>query len=122
MQDHDNLTENDCKMTVRIKDVARAAGVSVATVSRALGDGPVSDELRKKVEAAVAATGYLPNLSARRLRSQHSHTIGLIVSDIRNPFLLRSAARWRTPPTRWACASSCAIPTKTRKKKPCICG
>jgi len=86
MQDHDNLTENDCKMTVRIKDVARAAGVSVATVSRALGDGPVSDELRKKVEAAVAATGYLPNLSARRLRSQHSHTIGLIVSDIRNPF------------------------------------
>ena len=81
MHDHDNLTENDCKMTVGIKDVARAAGVSVATVSRALGGGPVSEELRKKVEAAVAATGYLPNLSA-----QHSHTIGLIVSDIRNPF------------------------------------
>jgi len=73
-------------MTVRIKDVALAAGVSVATVSRALGDGPVSDSLRKKVEAAVAATGYRPNLSARRLRSQHSQTIGLIVSDIRNPF------------------------------------
>ncbi|MCW3481970.1 LacI family transcriptional regulator [Neisseriaceae bacterium JH1-16] len=73
-------------MTVRIKDVAQAAGVSVATVSRALGEGPVSDSLRKKVEAAVAATGYRPNLSARRLRSQHSQTIGLIVSDIRNPF------------------------------------
>ncbi|VEB43963.1 Ribose operon repressor [Chromobacterium violaceum] len=38
------------------------------------------------MEAAVAQSGYRPNLSARRLRSQHTHTIGLIVSDIRNPF------------------------------------
>ncbi|MCD5364448.1 LacI family DNA-binding transcriptional regulator [Chromobacterium aquaticum] len=73
-------------MTVSIKDVARAAGVSVATVSRALADGPVSEALKAKVAAAIAATGYRPNLSARRLRSQHSDTIGLIVSDIRNPF------------------------------------
>ncbi len=73
-------------MTVSIKDVAQKAGVSVATVSRVLGSGPVSDALRARVEEAVAATGYRPNLSARRLRSQHSHTIGLIVSDIRNPF------------------------------------
>ena len=73
-------------MTIGIKDVARAAGVSAATVSRVLGDGPVSVELRQKVEAAIRATGYRPNLSARRLRSQHSRTIGLIVSDIRNPF------------------------------------
>jgi LacI family fructose operon transcriptional repressor len=73
-------------MTVKIKDVALAAGVSVATVSRVLGNGPVSDAVRKKVEAAIAASGYRPNLSARRLRSQHTQTIGLIVSDIRNPF------------------------------------
>ncbi|MBP2231263.1 LacI family fructose operon transcriptional repressor [Azospirillum agricola] len=73
-------------MTVGIKDVARAAGVSVATVSRVLGNGPVSEALRKRVEEAVRATGYRPNLSARRLRSQHSQTIGLVVSDIRNPF------------------------------------
>ncbi|MBP2292666.1 LacI family DNA-binding transcriptional regulator [Azospirillum rugosum] len=73
-------------MTVSIKDVALKAGVSVATVSRVLGSGPVSDALRARVEEAVAATGYRPNLSARRLRSQHSQTIGLIVSDIRNPF------------------------------------
>jgi LacI family fructose operon transcriptional repressor len=73
-------------MTIGIKDVARAAGVSAATVSRVLGNGPVSAELRDKVEAAIRATGYRPNLSARRLRSQHSNTIGLIVSDIRNPF------------------------------------
>lgn len=73
-------------MTVGIKDVARAAGVSTATVSRALGQGPVSEALRAQVEAAVRATGYRPNLSARRLRSQSTRTIGLIVADIRNPF------------------------------------
>lgn len=73
-------------MTVGIRDVARAAGVSTATVSRALGRGPVSDALREQVEAAVRATGYRPNLSARRLRSQAAQTIGLIVADIRNPF------------------------------------
>lgn len=73
-------------MTVSIKDVARAAGVSPATVSRALGVGPVSAELRAQVAAAVQQTGYRPNLSARRLRSKHSQTIGLIVADISNPF------------------------------------
>lgn len=73
-------------MTIGIKDVARAAGVSAATVSRVLSNGAVSADLKERVEAAVKATGYRPNLSARRLRSQHSRTIGLIVSDIRNPF------------------------------------
>lgn len=73
-------------MTIGIKDVAKTAGVSAATVSRVLGNGPVSADLREKVEAAIRSTGYRPNLSARRLRSQHSNTIGLIVSDIRNPF------------------------------------
>ncbi len=73
-------------MAIGIKDVARVAGVSAATVSRVYSNGPVSADLKKKVEAAVKATGYRPNLSARRLRSQHASTIGLIVSDIRNPF------------------------------------
>jgi len=73
-------------MSIGIKDVARKAGVSPATVSRVFSNGPVSADLKKKVEAAVKATGYRPNLSARRLRSQHSSTIGLIVSDLRNPF------------------------------------
>lgn len=73
-------------MSIGIKDVARMAGVSAATVSRVFSNGPVSDDLRRKVEAAVKSTGYRPNLSARRLRSQHSSTIGFIVSDIRNPF------------------------------------
>lgn len=73
-------------MTISIKDVARAAGVSPATVSRVLSGGKVSAALRAQVEAAVAQSGYRPNLSARRLRSRHSQTIGLIVADISNPF------------------------------------
>lgn len=73
-------------MTVSIKDVARVAGVAVSTVSRALGKGPVSDEVRAQVQAAVRQTGYKPNLSARRLRSQHTQTVGLLVADIGNPF------------------------------------
>ncbi|MBV8648868.1 LacI family DNA-binding transcriptional regulator [Paludibacterium sp.] len=73
-------------MSAKIKDVAALAGVSIATVSRALGNGPVSADLRERVEQAVAQLGYRPNLAARRLRSQHSQTVGLLVSDIRNPF------------------------------------
>lgn len=73
-------------MASSIKDVARVAGVSVATVSRVLSNGPVSDNLKMRVEDAVRAIGYRPNLSARRLRSRHSQTIGLIISDITNPF------------------------------------
>ncbi len=70
-----------------IKDVALAAGVSTATVSRVLsGGGTVRRELREKVLEAVAKLGYRPNLAARRLRSSRTDTIGLIVSDVRNPF------------------------------------
>src|SRR5581483_1063109 len=70
-----------------IKDVAKAAGVSTATVSRVLSNGlHVRAEVRERVMKAVAELGYRPNLLARSLRSQQSNTIGLIVSDIRNPF------------------------------------
>jgi LacI family fructose operon transcriptional repressor len=70
-----------------IKDVALAAGVSTATVSRVLsGQTGVSEALRQKVQEAVATLGYRPNLAARRLRASKTETIGLIVSDVRNPF------------------------------------
>ncbi len=72
---------------VSIKDVAEIAGVSTATVSRVLSDKPhVRPEMKKRVMDAVEKLGYRPNLVARNLRSQQSSTIGLIVSDIRNPF------------------------------------
>jgi LacI family fructose operon transcriptional repressor len=70
-----------------IKDVAEAAGVSTATVSRVLSNGlHVRPEVRERVMATVERLGYWPNLVARSLRSQQSSTIGLIVSDISNPF------------------------------------
>lgn len=72
---------------VSIKDVARVAGVSTATVSRVLSNGThIRPEVRERVMKAVEELAYRPNLLARSLRSQHSTTIGLIVSDIRNPF------------------------------------
>jgi LacI family fructose operon transcriptional repressor len=70
-----------------IQDVAEKAGVSTASVSRVLsGKEHVSEEMRARVMAAVEELDYQPNLVARSLRSQRSSTVGLIVSDIRNPF------------------------------------
>jgi LacI family transcriptional regulator len=71
-----------------MNDVARAAGVSVATVSRALSnDGAgVSPALRERVLAAVAELDYHPNHLPRNLRARSSRTIGLVISDIDNPF------------------------------------
>src|SRR5215813_6686476 len=70
-----------------IKDVAQAAGVSIATVSRVLANkSRVHTETRKRVTEAIERLNYRPNLIARSLRVQKSAKIGLIVSDIRNPF------------------------------------
>lgn len=70
-----------------IKDVAKAAGVSTATVSRVLANNaPIKPETRDRVLKAVADLSYRPNRIARSLRAQKSAKIGLVVSDIRNPF------------------------------------
>jgi LacI family fructose operon transcriptional repressor len=70
-----------------IKDVAKIAGVSTATVSRVLANhSRVKEDTRKVVLDAVEQLNYRPNLIARSLRVQKSAKIGLVVSDIRNPF------------------------------------
>jgi DNA-binding LacI/PurR family transcriptional regulator len=72
--------------SVRIKDVAERASVSVATVSRVLnGDPKVDQELRRRVRAAVAELGYRPNRLARNLRRQQMEALGIVVPDIENP-------------------------------------
>jgi LacI family transcriptional regulator len=70
-----------------MKEVAKLAGVSVATVSRVLNNKPnVSPELRSKVLEAVQELNYQRNRVARSLRVRTSQIIGLIISDIQNPF------------------------------------
>ncbi|MGE5551864.1 MAG: LacI family DNA-binding transcriptional regulator [Bacteroidota bacterium] len=70
-----------------IRDVAREAHVSTATVSRVInGSAPVNDETRFSVLGAIERLGYRPNGVARGLSTKKTKTIGLIISDITNPF------------------------------------
>jgi len=87
-------------MSATIHDVAEEAGVSVATVSHVINETRyVSPELTKKVKQAMDKLGYQRNSVARSLKTQKTHTIGLIVSDITNPFfsqLLRGVEKIAT--------------------------
>jgi len=77
---------NEVHMT-NMKDVAKAAGVSIATVSRVLANKAyVRPEIRQQVMQVVEDLNYRPNRVARSLRSQKTSIISLIVSDIQNPF------------------------------------
>jgi len=69
--------------------VAKRAGVSTATVSRVLNNlGMVKDSTRRRVLSAVESLNYYPNLHARSLAGGKSKTIGLIVSNLSNPFFI----------------------------------
>ncbi|GAB2784932.1 LacI family DNA-binding transcriptional regulator [Streptomyces sp. NPDC054796] len=75
-----------------IKDVASHAGVSVATVSRVLNGHPtVRPATRALVLSAVAELGYRPNAVARSLRTHQTRTLGLVISDVLNPFFTELA-------------------------------
>jgi len=68
-----------------IKEVAREADVSTATVSRVInGDSYVSQEVKEKVLTAVQKLGYTPNVNARNLRKKQTNLIGVIIPDILN--------------------------------------
>lgn len=71
---------------VGILDVAKAAQVSVATVSRVINEPEkVGDKTLQRVQAAIQALGYEPNASARSLRSQRSRVIGVVLPTLLNP-------------------------------------
>jgi len=74
-------------MGLTIRDVAREAGVSTATVSNVLNKtGKVGQRTHLLVLSAVKRLGYVPDVHARHLASRVSRTLGIIVSDIENPF------------------------------------
>ena len=71
----------------RIYEVATAAGVSIATVSRVVNGRPVvAEPTRQRVRAAMQRLGYRPHALARGLAARRSHTIGLVITDILDPY------------------------------------
>ena len=90
-----------------LKDVAKEAGVSVATVSRYLNDtANLTGPTRASVKRAVEALGFRPNRVARRLRISGGRAllIGLVVPDLRNPFFADVARGVETTAQRWGSA------------------
>lgn len=76
---------NNSRATV--KDVAKCAGVSIATVSHVINNTRyVSPEMREKVEKAMLDMNYVPNHTARALRSDRTNTVGVVIPDVTNPF------------------------------------
>ena len=72
---------------VTVRDVAALAGVSSSTVSRALNDHPaISPKTKKAVQDACETLNYVPDIAAKGLAGHETHTIGIIVPDISNPY------------------------------------
>ena len=75
------------RKSITMKDVAKRAGVSIATASRVLnGHGYSSDDAKSRVNHAAQELGYRPNDIARSLKLKRTDTIGLVITDIVNPF------------------------------------
>lgn len=69
-----------------LTDIAKAAGVSIATVSNAMsGKGRVSPEVAERIRGIAASAGYTPSQAARALRTGRSGVLGLVLADIANP-------------------------------------
>jgi LacI family transcriptional regulator len=76
--------------SVGIRDVARTAGVSTASISRALNNpASVSVELRTRIDSAIRSLGYIPDAAARALSSRRTRTIGAIVPTVDNAMFAR---------------------------------
>src|SRR6476646_2033233 len=74
-------------MAVTIRDVARASGFAVATVSGVLnGGGPVKDETRRRVREVAASLRFSPNVAARSLSTSRTHTLGVLLPDLHGEF------------------------------------
>lgn len=85
-----------------IKDVAKEAGVSTATVSAVINDSSfVSPALRNRVQAAIDKLGYVPSQVARNLKRGSSQLISLVVADLANPFYARIVCAAEAAAAAW---------------------
>ncbi len=76
---------------IRLKDIAESAGVSVMTVSKALRDEPdISNNTKMRIRGIADQVGYVPNSSARGLRTNKTHQFGLVISSLSNPVYIRT--------------------------------
>ncbi len=88
-------------MSVRLKDVALHAGVSVKTVSNVVNNQPhVSTSMREHVQASLSALGYRPNLAARQLKHGRGGFITLALPELSSPYFSELAARLSDEATR----------------------
>src|SRR6185437_4161714 len=107
------------KDVVTIRDVARAAGVSLSSVSRALNGGKnVSARVAREVAVAANKLGYQPDFVARGLRTRSTGMVGCLVSDVANPLnaaIVRAAeARLRDAGYMLVVASTANDPARER--------
>jgi DNA-binding LacI/PurR family transcriptional regulator len=94
--------QNLPKATLTIRDIAKAAGVSVSTVSRVLNGrkDQMAEPTRQKVEAAIREVNYVPNRMASSLKCDKSQTLGVVVPNIVNPYfaaVLRGVQDYASP-------------------------
>lgn len=82
------------QVRITVKDVAKRAAVSQATVSRVINNSPnVSEKTRQRVQAAIKELGYQPNEVARSMARARTHTLGYVLADVTNPFYAETA-KW----------------------------
>jgi DNA-binding LacI/PurR family transcriptional regulator len=77
-------------MTISIKDIAKEMNISFSTVSRALNNSPrIKSETREQIQRKATEMGYLPSAVARSLVTRRTNTIGVVVTQITDLFLVR---------------------------------